>query len=195
MALRVPFTFLPASKPRSSAPTAVVLTLWLSTMPALGCGFLPKRTRALRRSASCSSSQVSSLCARRGGSNGRRSSTAGSRHAGASARCSCHAPHRRQSVEDLAQRVHPGASGSSRDGEVGLDQGPLGVGEIGLVCSSHHARYPTGPPLHDPFSDGFSALQQVVPKRRERHSRPLRTAVPRARQGEAETEKAGVLKC
>jgi hypothetical protein len=76
-------------------------------------------------------------CARRGGSNGRPSSTAGSRHAGASARCSCHAPHRRQSVEDLAQRVHPGASGSSRDGEVGLDQGPLGVGEIGLVCSSH----------------------------------------------------------
>jgi hypothetical protein len=40
MALRVPFTFLPASKPRSSAPTPpVVLTLWLSTMPALGCGF------------------------------------------------------------------------------------------------------------------------------------------------------------
>jgi hypothetical protein len=63
MALRVPFTFLPASKPRSSAPTtAVVLTLWLSTMPAaLGCGFLPKRTRALRRSASCSSSQVPSM--------------------------------------------------------------------------------------------------------------------------------------
>ena len=62
MALRVPFTFLPASKPRSSAPTAVVLTLWLSTMPAaLGCGFLPKRTRALRRSVSCSSSQVSSM--------------------------------------------------------------------------------------------------------------------------------------
>ena len=98
---------------------------------------LPKRTRALRRSASCSSSQVPSLCARRGGSNGRRSSRVGSRHAGASARCSRHAPHRRQSVEDLAQRVHPGASGSSRDGEVGLDQGPLGVGEIGLVCSSH----------------------------------------------------------
>jgi hypothetical protein len=38
----LPFTFLPASKPRSSPPTPVVLTLWLSTMPAvLGCGFFP----------------------------------------------------------------------------------------------------------------------------------------------------------
>jgi hypothetical protein len=196
MALRVPFTFLPASKPRSSAPTPpVVLTLWLSTMPALGCGFSSPSGHAPCGAVPRAAPPKCRRCARRGGSHGRPSSTAGSRHAGASARCSCHAPHRRQSVEDLAQRVHPGASGSSRGGEVGLDQGPLGVGEIGLVCSSHHARYPTGPPLHDPFSDGFSALQQVVPKRRELHSRPLRTAVPRARQGEAETEKAGVLKC
>jgi len=65
--------------------------------------------------------------------------------------------HIEESVEDLAQRVHPRAPGSPRGGEVGLDQDLLGAGEIGLVCSSDHARYPTGPPLHDPFSDGFSS--------------------------------------
>jgi hypothetical protein len=54
----LPFTFLPGSKPRSSPPTPVVFTLWLSTTPALGCGSRPSRTRALRRRASCSRSQV-----------------------------------------------------------------------------------------------------------------------------------------
>ncbi len=58
-------------------------------------------------------------------------------------------------IEDLAQGVDPRASGGSRGGEMGLDQGPLGIGEVGLVCCSDHARHPTGPLSHDPFSDGF----------------------------------------
>jgi hypothetical protein len=33
--------------------------------------------------------------------------------------------------------VHPRASRVSGCGEMGRDQGPLGVGEVGLVCSSH----------------------------------------------------------
>src|SRR5215218_6728719 len=60
------------------------------------------------------------------------------------------------SVEDLAQRVEPGASGSLRNWQVGLDESPFGVGEVGSVCSFHHARYPTEQSLQDPFSDSFS---------------------------------------
>jgi hypothetical protein len=65
-----------------------------------------------------------------------------------------------ESVEDLAQGVHPRASGSSGGGKMGLYAGPLGVGEIGLVCSSDHARHTTGLPLHNPFSDSF--LEQLA---------------------------------
>ena len=35
-----------------------------------------------------------------------------------------------------------------------FDAGPLGVGGVGLVCSSH-ARHPTGPSPQYLFSDGF----------------------------------------
>jgi len=58
-------------------------------------------------------------------------------------------------VEDLAQRVEPGTAESLRNWQVGLDESPFSVGEVGLVCSSHHARYPTEQSLQDPFSDGF----------------------------------------
>lgn len=47
-------------------------------------------------------------------------------------------------VEDLAQGADPGTSGGFRDGQVGLDAGPFGVGKVGLVCFSRHARHPTG---------------------------------------------------
>jgi hypothetical protein len=59
-------------------------------------------------------------------------------------------------VEDLAQGVHPRASGERRGREVGLDVGPFGIGEVGLVCSSH-ARYFTELLPQDPFSDSFKA--------------------------------------
>ena len=45
--------------------------------------------------------------------------------------------HVEDGIEDLAQGVHPRASRVSGCGEMGRDQGPLGVGEVGLVCSSH----------------------------------------------------------
>lgn len=65
------------------------------------------------------------------------------------------AQHVEDGVEDLAQRMNPGASGSFRRGQVRLDDFPLGIGEVGSVCSSHHARYRTGQPSQDPFSDGL----------------------------------------
>src|SRR3712207_3594657 len=44
-------------------------------------------------------------------------------------------------VQDFAGGVHPGTPGSSREGHEWFEEGPLGVGEVALVCFSH-ARYP-----------------------------------------------------
>src|SRR5215218_8213404 len=60
-------------------------------------------------------------------------------------------------VDDLAEGVHPGAPGDSGGREMGLYVGPLGVGEVALVCFSH-ARYPTERASQNPFSDSFMAL-------------------------------------
>src|SRR5215211_6283761 len=57
-------------------------------------------------------------------------------------------------IEDLAEGVHPGAPGHFEGREMGLYVRPLGIGEVGLVCSSH-ARYPTELPPPDTFSDSF----------------------------------------
>jgi hypothetical protein len=57
-------------------------------------------------------------------------------------------------VDDLAQGVHPGAPGSFGGREMGLYVRPLGIGEVGLVCSSH-TRYSTELPPPDTFSDSF----------------------------------------
>ena len=57
-------------------------------------------------------------------------------------------------VEDLAQGVYPGAPRSFRGREMGLYVGPLGIGEVGLVCFSH-ARYSTEPLSQKTFSDSF----------------------------------------
>src|SRR6266849_7910500 len=46
-----PLTFLPPSKPRSSPPTSVVFTLWLSRLAALGCASRPSAKRTGSRSA------------------------------------------------------------------------------------------------------------------------------------------------
>lgn len=40
-------------------------------------------------------------------------------------------------IEDLAQGVQPGAPGGFRYGQMGLYVGPLGIGKVALVCSSH----------------------------------------------------------
>ncbi len=45
--------------------------------------------------------------------------------------------HVEDGVEDLPQGMDSRAAGSLRDGEVRLYAGPLGVGKVGLVCSSH----------------------------------------------------------
>jgi hypothetical protein len=60
------------------------------------------------------------------------------------------------SVDDLAQGVHPGAPGDFGGREMGLYVGPLGIGEVALVCFSH-ARYPTERVPQNPFSDSFNA--------------------------------------
>src|SRR5215211_8236469 len=57
-------------------------------------------------------------------------------------------------LKDLAQGVHPGAPRRFRGREMGLYVGPFGIGEVGLVCSSH-ARYSTELLPPDTFSDGF----------------------------------------
>ena len=47
--------------PTLLATDLVVLADWLSTMPALGFGFLPERTRKLSRNAALSRSKVPSM--------------------------------------------------------------------------------------------------------------------------------------
>ena len=61
----LPFTFLAPSYPRCSPPTPDVLTDWLSTMPALGRGFLSRRIRVRLRRAACILSQILSTRQRR----------------------------------------------------------------------------------------------------------------------------------
>src|SRR5829696_5749612 len=61
VALRMPSTFFAGSKPRSVPPTPVVLVVWESTIPALGSGSLPRRTRKSSRSSAFKRSQVPSM--------------------------------------------------------------------------------------------------------------------------------------
>ena len=61
---------------------------------------------------------------------------------------------------------------------MGLDDLPLLVGEVGLVCSSHGARNPTGSPPRDPFSDSFK------PKLREQPTRDARGSTSRFEVGQ-----------
>jgi hypothetical protein len=58
------------------------------------------------------------------------------------------------SVEDLADAVRLGTPGSLGGGQMRLEEGPLLVGEIALVCFSH-ARDPTERVTQNPFSDSF----------------------------------------
>ncbi len=53
--------------------------------------------------------------------------------------------------------MYPGAPRGFGGRDMGLYVGPLGVGEVGLICFSH-ARYLTEPPYQNPFSDSFSRL-------------------------------------
>src|SRR5215210_4992807 len=69
-------------------------------------------------------------------------------------------------VEDLAQGVHPGTSWGFGGRHMGLYVGPLGIGEVGLICFSH-ARYSTEPLSQDPFSDSFSSTTSLVSARTE----------------------------
>jgi hypothetical protein len=47
--------------------------------------------------------------------------------------------------------MHPRSSAGFRGREVRLEVGPFGIRKLSLVCSSHHARYPTEQSLQDPF--------------------------------------------
>jgi hypothetical protein len=61
-------------------------------------------------------------------------------------------------IEDLARRVDLRATGGLADGkrwDSRTSDLPLSVGEVGLVCSTHDARYPTEPQCQDPISDDF----------------------------------------
>ena len=62
--------------------------------------------------------------------------------------------------------MYPGSFRSSGVREMGLDVGPPGIGEVGLVCSSSHARYFTELPSRDTFSDSFIAAFYEVHTRR-----------------------------
>lgn len=55
----------------------------------------------------------------------------------------------------IAQGVDARAPRGLGNRQVGFEHLPLFVGEVGLVCSSHDARYPTEPRPQNPFSDGF----------------------------------------
>src|SRR5215212_9270662 len=57
----LPSTCLAGSKPRSLPPTPVVLTVWESTIAALGSGSLPSRARRRSRSSVFRRSQVPSM--------------------------------------------------------------------------------------------------------------------------------------
>src|SRR5918995_2550254 len=59
-------------------------------------------------------------------------------------------------VCDLAQGMYPRAPGGFGGWQMGLQEGPLGIGEVALVCFSH-ARYPTERSPQNPFSDSFKA--------------------------------------
>src|SRR5215212_11328017 len=147
MPFAAPETFLAGSKPRSSPPNPVLLTLRLSTMAALGSGSRPSRTRALPlRRASCDLCQVPTLSAT-SASSGRRSSccreVVGQQPPGAAA-----AHDLEDGVEDFADGVHPRPSAWFRGGQVGLYIGPLGIGKVGLVCFFHSARHPPGAQRH-----------------------------------------------
>jgi hypothetical protein len=48
--------------------------------------------------------------------------------------------HVEDGVEDLAQAVEARTPGGFGGGKMGLQGAPLSVGEVGLVCSSSHAR-------------------------------------------------------
>src|ERR687893_2982197 len=58
------------------------------------------------------------------------------------------------SVEDLTQGMHPRPPDTRRSRHERLDALPLGIGQVGLVCSSH-ARYSTELLPHNLFSDSF----------------------------------------
>ena len=73
------------------------------------------------------------------------------------ARHSHYVPYVEDGVKDLAQGMYSGPSGSFRSRDMGSYVGPLGIGEVGLVCTSH-ARYFTELLSQDPFSDSFSTL-------------------------------------
>ena len=56
--------------------------------------------------------------------------------------------------EDLAQGMYSGAPRGFRGRDMRLYVGPFGIGEVGLVCSSH-ARYSTELLSQNTFSDSF----------------------------------------
>src|SRR5215210_8733865 len=85
--------------------------------------------------------------------------------------------HVEDGVEDLTQIMEARTSVGFRSGEVGFQAAPFGIGEVGLISSSH-ARYPTERAPQDPFSDSFMALDfsQLAEKGvgYARHQSPLK---------------------
>jgi hypothetical protein len=57
-------------------------------------------------------------------------------------------------VQDLPDAVRLGTPGSLGDWQMGLEEVPLGIGEVALVCS-FHTRYPTERVPQNPFTDSF----------------------------------------
>src|SRR5215212_11255208 len=66
--------------------------------------------------------------------------------------------------------MHPRAAGGFGSGKLGLYEAPFGIGEVGLVCSSH-TRYFTELPPQTTFSDSFKAKFAEDPFRALRSAR------------------------
>ena len=68
--------------------------------------------------------------------------------------------HVEDGVEDLSRTVKTRAPVGFGSGKVRFEAAPFGIGEVGLVCSSH-ARYSTERVPQNPFSDSFRILHSI----------------------------------
>ena len=146
-----PLTFLPPSKPLCSPPTPVVFTDWASTMPALGSGSRPSFRLKRRRSArfKCLPGSVDApfpeVVEHR---------LPGREVSGQHPPLAAALEAVEDGVADLARAVEPRAASPFGGRELGLQQPPFFVGEVGGVPSAVHAAERSRQPT--PFSDGLS---------------------------------------
>lgn len=124
-----PFTFFPPSYPRMS-PTPVVLTDWLSIIPAVGCALRPAWVRVRSRSAVCSWSQVPSKRHCRPILEDR---LPGRQIAWQQAPGTPTPNHVENGIHNFAATVHPWSTPGLAFRQIWLDNRPFHVREIGVI--------------------------------------------------------------